>query len=171
MSSHDDSWLGKLTHRVVVIGFTGLVVIGLFTMLDAVLRHLNLPRIPGFGDVGEVVFAIVIASCFPAGLRNDQNIRITLVGDRLAPGLKPWLEVLQATLTLVVFAAIAVQFVLMTWDLQAAHRVTTTIEMAVAPWWWVTTTIMAISVPVQVGVVVARWRDLLSRGTTRPTEQ
>ena len=170
MSQQDDSWLGKLTHRVVVIGFTGLVAIGLFTMLDAVLRHLNLPRIPGFGDVGEVVFAIVIASCFPAGLRNDQNIRITLVGDQLAPHLKPWLEVFQAILTLVVFVAIAVQFVLMTWDLQVHHRVTSTIEMPVAPWWWIATAIMAISVPVQIGVLVARWRDLMSPSNT-PTRE
>jgi len=160
MSLHDETALGKLTHRVVVIGFTGLVVIGLLTMLDAVLRHLNLARIPGFGDLGEVVFAIVIASCFPAGLRNDQNIRITLLGDKLAPRLKPWLELLQTTLTLLVFTAIAVQFVLMTWDLQANHRVTSTIEMPVAPWWWIATVIMAISVPVQAGVVLARWRDL-----------
>jgi TRAP-type C4-dicarboxylate transport system permease small subunit len=160
MKTQDESWLGRLTHRVVVIGFSGLVVIGLLTMLDAVLRHLNLPRIPGFGDLGEVVFAIVIASCFPAGLRNDQNIRITLLGDRLAPRAKPWLEVLQSVLTLVVFAAIAVQFVLMTWDLQINHRVTSTIEMPIAPWWWIATAVMAISVPVQAGVVVARWRDL-----------
>jgi TRAP-type C4-dicarboxylate transport system permease small subunit len=168
MKTEDESWLGKLTHRVVVIGFTGLVLIGLLTMLDAVLRHLNLPRIPGFGDLGEVVFAIVIASCFPAGLRNDQNIRITLLGDRLAPGLKPWLEVLQATLTLVVFAAIAVQFVLMTWDLQVGHRVTSTIEMPVAPWWWIATIVMGISVPVQAGVVVQRWLDLKGPATNRP---
>jgi TRAP-type C4-dicarboxylate transport system permease small subunit len=160
MSRPDESRLGRLTHRVVVIGFSGLVLIGMLTMLDAVLRHLNLARIPGFGDLGEVVFAIVIASCFPAGLRNDQNIRITLLGDRVAPGLKPWLEVLQAALTLLVFAAIAVQFVLMTWDLQAHHRVTSTIEMPVAPWWWMATAIMAISVPVQAGVLLARWLDL-----------
>ena len=165
MSQPDESWLGRLTHRVVVIGFSGLVLIGLLTMLDAVLRHLNLARIPGFGDLGEVVFAIVIASCFPAGLRNDQNIRITLLGDRVAPGLKPWLEVMQAALTLIVFAAIAAQFVLMTWDLQVHHRVTSTIEMPVAPWWWIATAIIAISVPVQAGVLLARWRDLRSDAT------
>jgi TRAP-type C4-dicarboxylate transport system permease small subunit len=165
MKTQDESWLGRLTHRVVVFGFSGLVVIGLFTMLDAILRHLNLPRIPGFGDLGEVVFAIVIASCFPAGLRNDQNIRITLLGDRLAPGLKPYLEVLQSALTLAVFTAIAVQFVLMTWDLQIHHRVTSTIEMPVAPWWWIATAIMSISVPVQAGVMVARWRDLRTPST------
>ena len=169
MSSRDETGLARLTHWVVVIGFTGLVVIGLLTMVDAVARHLHLTRIPGFGDLGEVVFAIVIASCFPAGLRNDQNIRITLVGDKLTPGLRPWFEVLQSLLTLVVFAAIAVQFVLMTWDLQVAHRVTTTIEMPVAPWWWIATAIMAISVPVQMGVVWGRWREL-KRPATSETE-
>ena len=152
-----DNMLASLTRRIAVIGFGGLVVVAVLTLFDASLRHLGLPRIPGFGDTGEVVFAIVIASCFPAGLLREQNIRITLLGDRVLPRWGPWFELFAALLTLIVFTSIAVQFVLMTWDLQAAHRVTSTIRMPIAPWWWISTLIMLTTIPVQAWVVARRW--------------
>ena len=158
MSRPDESRLGRLTYRVVVIGFSGLVLIGMLTMLDAVMRHLNLPRIPGFGDLGEVVFAIVIASCFPVGLLREQNIRISLLGDRFAPRLRPWLELLGAVLTFIVFTAIAWQFIAMTWDMQISHRVTSTVALPAAPWWWISTAIMLVTVPVQAYVTLTKFR-------------
>ena len=60
--------LDGLTRRVAAIGFTGLVAMAVLTMFDASMRYLGLPRIPGFSDFGEVIYAVVIASCFPAGL-------------------------------------------------------------------------------------------------------
>ena len=141
--------LDTLTRRVAIAGFVALTVMAILTMFDSLLRHLELARIPGFGDVGEVIFAIIIASCFPVGLFREQNIRISLLGDRFVPRLGPWLEVLGSLLTFLVFTAIAWQFVAMTWDMQVSHRVTSTISLPAAPWWWVSTAIMLVTVPVQ----------------------
>ena len=161
-----DNALQILTRRIAIIGFSGLVVVAVLTLFDATFRHLGLPRIPGFGDTGEVVYAIVIASCFPAGLLRGQNIRITLLGDRFFPRAQPWFEVFAGLLTLLVFAAIAAQFVLMTWDLQSAQRVTSTVRMPIAPWWWLSTLIMLTTIPVQAWVSWIALRDAL-----RPTQQ
>ena len=148
--------LDRLTRWVAVIGFTGLVMIGLMTMVDAVARHLMLPRIPGFSDFGEVFFALVIASCFPAGLLHNQNVAVTFLGDALRARARAVLNFAAAVITLVVFALIAYQIVLMTIDYQASGRVTSTILMPTAPWWWVTTALLITCVPVQIWVVVAR---------------
>ena len=50
------------------------------------------------------------------------------------------------------FAVIVWQFFLLTLDFQASGRTTQTIEMPLAPWWWVTTALMALGIPVQAWV-------------------
>lgn len=154
--------LDALTRRVAIGGFVALTLMAILTMIDASLRHLDLARIPGFGDVGEVAFAFIIASCFPVGLLREQNIRITLLGDRALPRLAPWFEVLGATLTFLVFAAISWQFIAMTWDMQISHRVTSTVALPAAPWWWLSSAIMLVTVPVQALVLVTKIRTALS---------
>ena len=57
--------LSKYLRTVACIGFTGLVILSLLTMVDGVSRWLALPRIPGFLDISEIVYAIVITCCFP----------------------------------------------------------------------------------------------------------
>ncbi|MEE8306568.1 MAG: TRAP transporter small permease subunit [Gammaproteobacteria bacterium] len=151
-----NKYLDALTRRVAIAGFVALTVMAILTMFDSLLRHLELARIPGFGDVGEVIFAIIIASCFPVGLLREQNIRISLLGDRFVPRLRPWLEAFGSLLTFLVFTAIAWQFVAMTWDMQISHRVTSTISLPAAPWWWVSTAIMLVTVPVQAFVLFTK---------------
>lgn len=154
--------LDRLTRAVAVLGFTGLVIIGLMTMVDAVSRHFLLPRIPGFGDFGEVFYALVIASCFPAGLLHDRNVAVTFLGDGFGGRVKAALNFLAALLTLVVFALIGYQIVLMTMDYQQSGRVTSTILMPIAPWWWITTAILLTCLPVQAWVAAARFYELVT---------
>ena len=61
---------------------------------------------------------------------------------------------------------LAWRFVFMTAVFQVNRRVTETIEMPVAPWWWVTTAIMVLCVPIQVWIVGDRLIGAL-RGHTR----
>lgn len=144
----------RSTRWVALIGFMGLVAMALLTMADALLRWLNLARIPGFGDYGELVFPVVLASCFPAGLLQNHNITIRFLGRGLPARLSAWPELVGALATLVFFSLLVWQFTLLTMDLQANSRTTRTIELPVAPWWWITTVIMGLTVPVQVLVVV-----------------
>ena len=44
------------THRIALVGFTGLVMIALLTFYDGAARYLDLPRVSGFADVGELLF-------------------------------------------------------------------------------------------------------------------
>ncbi len=158
--------LDRWTRRIATIGFTGLVIIAVLTMADSMARYLWLPRIPGFNDFNQVIFAIVIATCFPAGLLRANNITIRFLGAALGPGPRRWLETFGAVLTLAFFSMLAWRFVFMTADFQVNHRVTETIEMPVAPWWWLTTAIMVLCVPIQVWVVADRLISAV-RGATR----
>ena len=158
--------LDRWTRRIATIGFTGLVVIAVLTMADALARWWWLPRIPGFNDFNQVMFAVVIATCFPAGLLRANNITIRFLGSALGHGAHRWLEAFGALLTLAFFSMLAWRFIFMTADLQFNHRVTETIEMPIAPWWWVTTAIMVLCVPIQLWIVGDRLASAL-RGKTR----
>ena len=153
------SRLDSATRFVALAGFSGLVVIGALTMLDGLARQFGLPRLPGFGDITQMFFAIIIASCFPAGLLHNQNIAVTFLGKALGPRANAWLEVFAALVTLAVFALLAYQFFLMSIDYQETGRVTPTILIPVAPWWWVATAVIALCLPVQIWMVWARIQE------------
>jgi len=148
--------LDRTTRAVAIVGFVGLVAIGALTMVDALSRHLGLPRIPGFDDYGEVAFAIIIASCFPAGLLHNQNITIGYLGRAFGRRGEAILDTFGALITLCFFAFVAVQFVEMTQKMQTAGRTTSTLGIPVAPWWWITTALFFVALPVQVWIVGAR---------------
>lgn len=149
-------WLDRFTRQTAMIGFTGLVVMAMLTMFDASMRYLGLPRIPGFSDLGEVIYAVVIASCFPAGLLQGHNITIRFLGKAVGRRGSAWLELFGSSFTLLFFSLLVWQFVRLTLDYQANERVTGTIEMTIVPWWWLTTFVISICLPVQVLVVVQR---------------
>lgn len=158
--------LDRWTRWIATIGFTGLAILAALTMFDSMMRWLFLPRIPGFTDVGEVIFAIVIATCFPAGLLRSNNITIKFLGAGLGPAAHRWLDVFGSLMTLAFFTMLAWQFVVITADYQVNARVTETIELPIAPWWWVTTTIMLLCVPIQLWVLFDRFLGAV-RGETR----
>jgi|TARA_B100001964_G_scaffold16062_1_gene16624 TRAP-type C4-dicarboxylate transport system permease small subunit len=157
---------------VACIGFTGLVLVALLTMIDGVGRWLTLPRIPGFNDIAQISYAIVISSCFPSLLLRDQNVVIRFLGKGIKGRTNYWLEAFGNLLTLAFFAILVWQFYLLTIDLQVSNRTSPTLEFPIAPWWWIITFIMTITVPVQVLVVFDSFCSAVFNTPTRlPKEE
>lgn len=150
--------LERATDVLALIGFTGLVAICLVTMYDGLARYSGLPRVYGLRDFGEVIFAVLIACCFPIGLLRNRNIAITFLGSGLArrfgPGPARLLNLLAAVLTLAAFVIIA--WAMMDRAAGLGERTTRTNVMVVAPWVWAATAILGIAVLIQVWVLVAR---------------
>jgi TRAP-type C4-dicarboxylate transport system permease small subunit len=170
--THNSRRLSNYLRIVACIGFTGLVILSLLTMVDGVSRWLALPRIPGFLDISEIVYAIVITTCFPALLIRDHNVTIRFLGKAVGGRTNYWLEFFGNLLTLVFFAVLVWQFYFFTLDLQANNRTSPTLEFPVAPWWWITSIIMTITVPVQVLVVFDSLYSALFRVPSRlPKEE
>jgi hypothetical protein len=93
----------EATHRIALVGFTGLVVIALLTFYDGAARYLDLPRVSGFADFGELLFPIVIASCFPALLIRQKNLTIRVLGRLVGDGAARWANVGAAVAVLIFF--------------------------------------------------------------------
>ncbi len=138
-----------------VIGFTGLVIIAFMTLVDVALRYLGFPRIPGLHDIEEVAFAIVIASCFPAGLKKGNAVTVRILGKLLGNRAHAWLDTIGAVFMLVFFILVAWQFVVFSIDYTANDRTTSTLEWPVAPVWILASLLMIACVGVQTWVVSA----------------
>lgn len=159
--------LDRLTQTVALAGFSGLVLVALLTFYDGSARYLNWPRIAGFSDYGELVYPIIIASCFPAGLLRQTNVTVRVVGQLVGARGVMVLEAFAALVTLAFFAVLVWQFVELTANYQAAGRSTRTIELPLAPAWYATTAIMALCVPVQAYVAIA-WIRAAATGAPPP---
>jgi TRAP-type C4-dicarboxylate transport system permease small subunit len=154
--------LDRITRTVALVGFCGLVAMALLIFYDGAARTLNLPRISGFSDYGEVIFPLVIASCFPAGLLRQTNVTVRVLGNMGGPRVNALLEFVAALVTLAFFVVLVWQFVNLASKYGDAGRTTRTIGLALAPWWWGTTAIMALCLPVQVFVALAWGRALIT---------
>lgn len=154
--------LDRITQTVVLIGFCGLVAMALLIFYDGTARWVGAPRISGFADYGEVIFPLVIASCFPAGLLRQTNVTVRVVGKLLGPRAHAAFEFFAAVVTLVFFAILVWQFVELTAKYGSAGRTTRTIDVPLAPWWWGATAIMALCIPVQLYVAWAWFKSVLT---------
>lgn len=150
-----DAALTRLVEAVAVIGFTGLVFIAFMTMADVALRYLDLPRIPGFKDLNEVVYALVVASCFPAGLKKGNAVTVRLLGKALGPRWHAVLDVVGAAATLAFFALAAWQIGELAAVRQAAGRTTSTLEWSTGPVWWSVCVLIGLAALVQAWVLAA----------------
>lgn len=152
--------LDRATRVLALVGFASLVAICCLTMYDGLARYSGLPRVPGFRDFGEVIFAVLIACCFPIGLLRNQNISIVFLGKALGRRADAVLNLLAAVLVFGGFVLIVEGLVDRTAGL--GDRTTRTGYMMVAPWAWAATAIMASALVVQAWVVLARVAELVT---------
>lgn len=149
------SVLDRLSRWIAFIGLVGLLIIALITMADVLLRWLFNAPIEGLEDINKLVFAIVCASCFPAGLVQGHNVTVRLLGTMIGRRGQ-WVESFGTGLTLLFFLFLAWQVFAFAWDEAKHGRYTQTLELATAPWWFVVALILAICVPIQLAAVLMR---------------
>jgi TRAP-type mannitol/chloroaromatic compound transport system permease small subunit len=142
-------WFDPLTKWAAFVGFFALLVAAAITVTDALMRGLLSDPLDGWADMSQLVYAIVIVACFPAGLLQGHNITIRFLGSALGRRVTDWLEAFGALLTLVFFVFVAWQFVVMTTELRADNDTTMTVEYLTWPWWAVSTMIVIMCVPIQ----------------------
>lgn len=168
LTSTIDRWFERLTGALALAGFAGLVLFAALTFYDGTARYFNWPRVSGFSDYAALWFPVVIASCFPASLMKGSHITVRLAGSWGGPGVQRWLDSFAAWVTLLVFGLVSWQLIEMTREFSAAGRTTPTIEMPVAPWWFVACAIFSLSVPVQGWIALRTLGEALRGEDRRP---
>ena len=142
--------LDRAIEVMAIVGFTGLVIIAFMTLIDVFLRYLGYQRVSGLNDIEEVAFAIVIASCFPAGLRKGNAVTVRILGKLLGQKFHGWFDTIGSFFTLFFFSVVSWQFFIFTIDCFNAGRTTSTLELPVWPVWSTVSIIMFSCVGVQI---------------------
>ncbi len=160
-------WLDRATRRIAFVGLIGLMIATLFILADIVMRGVFDSPIEGLEDVTRFSFAIVVATCFPAGLIQGHNVAIRFLGRALGPRPTSWLEAFGAACTFVFFGLIAWSIVLVTIDDWVNHHYTQTLHLPSAPFWMVVSVLVCLTVPLQL-IIVALWLKRIARGEPAP---
>lgn len=146
-------WFDPPTRWFAFLGFFALLVASAVTVVDAMMRGLFSAPLYDWADLSQLVYAIVIVSCFPAGLLQGHNITIRFLGSALGRSAANWLEAFGALLTLIFFVFVAWQFVVMTIELRQSNDTTMTVQYITWPWWSVATLFIIVCVPIQAVVL------------------
>lgn len=160
-----ERWLYIFTRWVALFGLIILLLFALFIMGDILMRWLFSAPYEGVVDLSRVLLPVIVSTCFPIALLQRQHITIRFLGSALGPRRETWFDLFGASALLLFFVLVAWQFVLHTADLQAVGEYTWVIQLPMAPWWWVTTSVMASCVPLQGLIVVSQFvRAVTGRG-------
>lgn len=147
-----------------LIGLAGLLVLAIMTTLDVLLRWLFAAPLHGVNDVSAVVMAVVVAACIPANLAFKQNITVNVLGTALGSHAERAFEVLASLLTLVFVTLMAWQFVPYAAGLKETGEQTWVLAWPVWPWWVCAAAMLILAALVQVLVLAADIRALVTGG-------
>lgn len=146
------------TRWTAFIGFVALLLIAVAIMVDVLMRWLFNAPIEGLDDVSLLMFAVVVISCFPAGLVQGHNVTIRFLGVALGRAAGHWLEAFGALVTLAFFSFVAWEFVVLTARAYEVNDTSMTVQLPTWPWWALGTALMVFCVPVQAAVLAGHLR-------------
>ncbi|MCW1935043.1 TRAP transporter small permease [Pararhodobacter zhoushanensis] len=144
-----------LTRAAAILGVFFLLLVAGLSVVDILVREATGRPIRGAADIASLLTIIIIAACFPAGLLERRQIKVTFLGAMMPPMVNRALEVFGALMTALMFLAIAYYVTLHAQRVSASAEYSMVLNMPIAPWWWVATACFWLCVPAQFFVTVA----------------
>jgi TRAP-type C4-dicarboxylate transport system permease small subunit len=146
----------EYSEAVAILGLIGLIAVTLLTIGDVLLRWLFLAPMDGLHEVIQLLYAIIMASFFPAALAGRRHISIRFLGNWLGPEINARLDAFGDMMTFVFFVLVGWQFIVFTGELVENNEITWILAWPVAPWWGVATLLLLLCIPVQFIVLLRR---------------
>ncbi|MCP5368334.1 MAG: TRAP transporter small permease [Hyphomicrobiales bacterium] len=131
--AHLDALVTAGAQRLAYVAVFCLVVIGLATMVDVLMRWLANAPLHGLEDVIKLAVAVVVTACLPAGMAKRSNIAIRFLGDTLGRTAHGVLELFGDLATLAFLVVLTWQLAVYTAEL--GHRTTLILELPTQPSW------------------------------------
>lgn len=144
-----------VTRAAAILGVFFLLVVAALSVVDILVREWTGRPVRGAGDLARLLTIIIIAACFPAGLLERRQIKVTLLGSILPPWANRVIETMAALLTCLMFAFIAYFVTLHAQRVSMTAEYTMVLRWPVAPWWWAASLCFWACIPAQLFVVLA----------------
>lgn len=133
-----------------LIGLIGLLILASITVCEVLLRWLLDFPILFISDVSSLAITVAMASCFPLVFAERRNITIQLVGTLLGPRIHKILQAFGYLVSIGIFSLMTWQLWIYTGDLAASNETTIAVRLSIAPWYRVSTVLVAFCIPVQI---------------------
>jgi len=154
--------VGDGTALIAFVGACGILVIALIVVLDVLMRWLFNAPIFGVDDLCIYILAVAVSSFFPLGLAKGHFVTVRILGQALGDRYARWLEVFGAICTICFFVLLVWRLFFYSIMVTRSGLATVVLQFRQAPWWWTVTAIMLICIPVQIFVLINRFRSALS---------
>ena len=128
---------------------TGMLSVAGITMIDVLLRWLARSPIPALNEIVELIFAVAIAACIPAGLANGVNLKVDVLSRWMSVRVRAWLDAAGSAVLLLFFAVLAWQIGLHAGEMLREGRGTVILNVPEAPFLYAVCGLIAFGCVVQ----------------------
>lgn len=118
-----------------VVAMACLLLLGMVTTVDVLLRYAFASPIRGFVDIASLAGAVLLAACMPHVLASRGNIAIDMVGRALGHGWRRALDRFAALVSAGFFGVLAWQYVRFALDMAETSQSIPVLRWPVWPWW------------------------------------
>ncbi len=147
--------LGRALRVTAVLGVLCLLLVAGLSVIDIAIRELTGRPLRGANDIGSLLMIVVVSACFPAGLLERRQIKVTLIRSVIGPRLDRAMRVIAAIATGFMFTCIAWFLTLHAMKITASAEYSMVLGLPIGPWWWASAVLFWICVPAQLFVVVS----------------
>ncbi len=162
-----DKWCARIAQWIAAFSVALMVTLSVLTVVEVAMRAFFFVSIPGFFEVAAFTLAVAILACFPASITGRSHLSIDFVGQMLSPNLKRSFSLLGGVLLLLFLGLLSWRFGVYASAVQARSQTMASSGLALAPFFWTASALLAVCVPMQLVVVLVDLRELV-RGVSSP---
>src|SRR5665213_1530895 len=149
-----EAWLGQSAHVVALVSVIGMLLVAAVTMVHILLRWLADSGVTALNEIVELLFAVAITACIPAGIVRGVNLRIDLIARWLSPSAEIWLKLLGDGFMLLFYGPLAWRIWTYAERLQDQGRTTVILGLPLAPFMDVVAALLAFATLVQAVIAI-----------------
>lgn len=131
-----------------------LLVAGL-SVADILVRQITGRPIHGAHDTAALLTIVIVAACFPAGLMERRQIKVTLIEAFVSPLANRIMRIIGELATGFMFLCIAWFLTQHAIKVSVRSEVSMILHWPVGPWWWAAAVLFWACIPAQLYVIIA----------------
>ncbi|WP_163851338.1 TRAP transporter small permease subunit [Pseudooceanicola aestuarii] len=155
--------LKRALRMIAALGALFLLLVAGLAVVDILVREFTGRPVHGAHDISKLLTIVIVAACFPAGLMERRQIKVTLIQAVAGPRANRVMGVIAELATLFMFACIAWFLTQHAIKVSGRAEVSMILNTPVGPWWWAAAALFWACLPAQLFVIAAE-------ATGRPPE-
>ncbi|MGR3425581.1 MAG: TRAP transporter small permease subunit [Pseudooceanicola nanhaiensis] len=137
------------------LGALFLLLVAGLSVADILVRQMTGRPIHGAHDTAALLTIVIVAACFPAGLMERRQIKVTIIEVFVSPLANRIMRIIGELATGFMFLCIAWFLTQHAIKISARSEVSMILKWPVGPWWWAAAMLFWACIPAQLYVIIA----------------